>query len=59
MDLVELAFVKPRKKKPKRSKWEFNKVYQECWAKIFSWFEHVSDKFVRLRMVKCTICSAI
>jgi hypothetical protein len=47
------------KKKPKISEWEINKVFQDRWVVKFPWFEPICGPNMKMKMVKCKICSDI
>jgi hypothetical protein len=49
----------PKKKKPKKTKWEINQIFQHRWAARFVWFELVCVADGKMKMVRCKICSQI
>jgi hypothetical protein len=49
----------PKKKKPKKAKWEINIIYQDRWGIRFVWSELVCIADGKMRMVQCKIYSQI
>jgi hypothetical protein len=49
----------PKKKKPKKTKWEINQIFQHRWAARFVWFELVCVADGKMKMVRCKICFQI
>ncbi len=45
-----------KRKRPKRSEWEINKVFQNWWATRFPWFEPICGPNRKMKMIKCKIC---
>jgi hypothetical protein len=49
----------PKFKKPRKAKWELNKIFQDIWATKWSWDEVVMGPTSKMFMVRCKICTFV
>jgi hypothetical protein len=54
--MLNLECNEPKKKRPKKSEWEINIVFQYQWATRFPWFEPICEPNRKMKMVRCKIC---